>query len=124
MTTEGVFVGCQVVLDLSTSVGFKKKQEVRKTITNNGGIISYIVTKKVDLKDIIRNNMQKRKDKISPKNIKFYLDIVCPLKLNLYKCWRNKQNVTSELCICVQVVQVVILSDRDIVHIFDEEDNL
>ncbi|XP_061177489.1 protein mono-ADP-ribosyltransferase PARP4-like [Saccostrea echinata] len=46
MTTEGVFAGCQVVLDLSTSVGFKKKQEVRKTITNNGGIISYIVTKK------------------------------------------------------------------------------
>ncbi|XP_061177422.1 LOW QUALITY PROTEIN: protein mono-ADP-ribosyltransferase PARP4-like [Saccostrea echinata] len=46
MTTEKIFAGCQVVLDLSTSVGFKKKQEVRKTITNNGGIISYIVTKK------------------------------------------------------------------------------
>lgn len=42
-----VFAGCQIVLDLSTSVGFKKKQEIRKTITENGGIISYIVTKKV-----------------------------------------------------------------------------
>ncbi|XP_056015621.1 uncharacterized protein LOC125677683 isoform X3 [Ostrea edulis] len=41
-----VFAGCQIVLDLSTSVGFKKKQEIRKTITENGGIISYIVTKK------------------------------------------------------------------------------
>ncbi|XP_052710583.1 protein mono-ADP-ribosyltransferase PARP4-like isoform X3 [Crassostrea angulata] len=43
---EGVLAGCQIVLDLSTSVGFKKKQEVRSTITQNGGVISYIVTKK------------------------------------------------------------------------------
>ncbi|XP_065927969.1 protein mono-ADP-ribosyltransferase PARP4 isoform X5 [Magallana gigas] len=42
----GVLSGCQIVLDLSTSVGFKKKQEVRSTITQNGGVISYIVTKK------------------------------------------------------------------------------
>ena len=42
-----IFNGCQIVLDLSTSVGFKKKQEIRKKITDNGGIISYIVTKKV-----------------------------------------------------------------------------
>uniref|UniRef100_K1PUC2 Poly [ADP-ribose] polymerase 4 n=1 Tax=Magallana gigas TaxID=29159 RepID=K1PUC2_MAGGI len=42
----GVLAGCQIVLDLSTSVGFKKKQEVRSTVTQNGGVISYIVTKK------------------------------------------------------------------------------
>ena len=41
-----IFHDCQIVLDLSTSVHFKKKQEIRKKITKNGGIISYIVTKK------------------------------------------------------------------------------
>ena len=41
-----IFHDCQIVLDLSTNVNFKKKQEIRKKITENGGIISYIVTKK------------------------------------------------------------------------------
>ncbi|XP_033740043.1 protein mono-ADP-ribosyltransferase PARP4-like isoform X2 [Pecten maximus] len=40
-----VFGGCHVVLDLTTSVNFKKKQEIRKKITENDGIVSYIVTK-------------------------------------------------------------------------------
>jgi butyrate kinase len=44
-----IFHDCQIVLDLSTNVNFKKKQEIRKKITENGGIISYIVTKKVHL---------------------------------------------------------------------------
>ncbi|XP_060065436.1 protein mono-ADP-ribosyltransferase PARP4-like [Ylistrum balloti] len=44
MTT--VFRGCHVVLDLTTSVSFKKKQEIRKKITENDGVVSYIVTKK------------------------------------------------------------------------------
>ncbi|XP_063404028.1 uncharacterized protein LOC134687563 isoform X2 [Mytilus trossulus] len=41
-----IFSDCQIVLDLTTSVNFKKKTEIRKIITNNGGVISYIVTKK------------------------------------------------------------------------------
>ncbi|XP_071133574.1 protein mono-ADP-ribosyltransferase PARP4-like [Mytilus edulis] len=41
-----IFSDCQIVLDLTTSVNFKKKTEIRKKITNNGGVISYIVTKK------------------------------------------------------------------------------
>ncbi|XP_078337991.1 uncharacterized protein LOC111100311 isoform X3 [Crassostrea virginica] len=53
----GVFSGCQIVLDLSTSVGFKKKQEIRKTITENGGVISYIVTKKST--HIVLNDVEK-----------------------------------------------------------------
>ena len=41
------FKDCQIVLDLTTSINFKKKTEIRKKITENGGVISYIVTKKV-----------------------------------------------------------------------------
>ncbi|CAG2243592.1 PARP2_3_4 [Mytilus edulis] len=41
-----IFIDYQIVLDLTTSVNFKKKTEIRKKITENGGIISYIVTKK------------------------------------------------------------------------------
>ena len=46
----GVFSGCQIVLDLTTSVRFKEKAQLRKSITDNGGVVSYIVTKKVTLK--------------------------------------------------------------------------
>ncbi|XP_041352469.1 protein mono-ADP-ribosyltransferase PARP4-like isoform X2 [Gigantopelta aegis] len=42
----GVFSGCQIVLDLTTSVAFKKKVEIKKKIIENGGIVSFIVTKK------------------------------------------------------------------------------
>jgi butyrate kinase len=42
-----VFHNCEIVLDLTTSINFKKKQEFREKITRNGGVISYIVTKKV-----------------------------------------------------------------------------
>ncbi|XP_063404518.1 protein mono-ADP-ribosyltransferase PARP4-like [Mytilus trossulus] len=41
-----IFSDCQIVLDLTTSVNLKKKTEIRKKITENGGIISYLVTKK------------------------------------------------------------------------------
>ena len=43
----GVFTGCQLGLELSTSVPFKKKQELRKKITENDGVVSFIITKKV-----------------------------------------------------------------------------
>lgn len=42
-----VFEGCQVTLELDSSLGFKKKTELKKKIIDNGGIISFIVTKKV-----------------------------------------------------------------------------
>ena len=44
---SGIFSGCQIALDLTTSVKFKEKAKLRRSITDNGGIVSYIVTKKV-----------------------------------------------------------------------------
>ena len=44
---SGVFSGCQIALDLTTSVKFKEKAKLRTSITDNGGVVSYIVTKKV-----------------------------------------------------------------------------
>ncbi|XP_025097286.1 poly [ADP-ribose] polymerase 4-like [Pomacea canaliculata] len=41
-----VFDNCQIALDLGINVGFKKKVELRKAITENGGVVSYIVTQK------------------------------------------------------------------------------
>jgi len=47
-TEGGIFHRCQIVLDLDAAqVRFKQKQELRKKITDNGGIVSYIITKKV-----------------------------------------------------------------------------
>ena len=43
----GVFDGCQVTLELDSSVRFKQKLELKKKVIDNGGIISFIVTKKV-----------------------------------------------------------------------------
>ena len=45
--TMGVFDGCQVSLELDSSVRFKVKLELKKKVIDNGGIISFIVTKKV-----------------------------------------------------------------------------
>jgi hypothetical protein len=42
-----VFEGCQVTLELDSSLSFKKKTELKNKIIENGGIISFIVTKKV-----------------------------------------------------------------------------
>ncbi|GFR66346.1 poly [ADP-ribose] polymerase [Elysia marginata] len=41
-----LFKGLQIALDLGISLNFKKKSELRKAIVDNGGTISYIVTKK------------------------------------------------------------------------------
>ncbi|KAL4233481.1 Protein mono-ADP-ribosyltransferase parp4 [Mactra antiquata] len=41
-----VFEGLLIVPDLTTSMKFKDKSQLRKDITSNGGIVSYIVTKK------------------------------------------------------------------------------
>ena len=42
-----VFEGCQITLELDSSVRFKGKLELKKKVTDNGGIISSIVTNKV-----------------------------------------------------------------------------
>ena len=42
-----VFEGCQITLELDSSLSFKKKTELKNKIIENGGIISFIVTKKV-----------------------------------------------------------------------------
>lgn len=47
MMKMSMFNDCQIALDLGISVGFKKKVALRKTIIEHGGIVSYIVTKKV-----------------------------------------------------------------------------
>ena len=49
-----LFNDCQIALDLGYSVGFKKKAELRKTIIEHGGIVSYIVTKKVRFAAVIQ----------------------------------------------------------------------
>ena len=43
----GVFDGCQVTLELDSSVRFKEKLGLKKKVIDHGGIISFIVTKKV-----------------------------------------------------------------------------
>lgn len=43
----GVFNGCQVTLELDSSIRFKEKLQLKKKVTDNGGLISFIVTKKV-----------------------------------------------------------------------------
>lgn len=43
----GLFTGTHIALEFDISLGFKKKQEVRKLITANDGIVSFIITKKV-----------------------------------------------------------------------------
>ena len=45
----GIFSKCQIALDLDTSLGFKKKAAIKSQVIENDGIISYIVTKKVNL---------------------------------------------------------------------------
>lgn len=42
-----LFSGCQITLELDSSLPFKKKSAVKQAIINNGGIVSFIVTKKV-----------------------------------------------------------------------------
>ena len=42
-----LFEGVHIAVDLSTSITFKQKVNIRKLITDNGGVVSYMVTKKV-----------------------------------------------------------------------------
>jgi len=42
-----IFAGYIIALDFGTRVPFKKKQEIRRLVTDRGGIASFIVTRKV-----------------------------------------------------------------------------
>ena len=42
-----IFSGCLIALELGSNIPFKKKQQLRKTVTDNGGVVSFIITKKV-----------------------------------------------------------------------------
>ena len=42
-----MFSGCQIVLELDSSLPFKKKTAVKRDVIDNGGVVSFIVTKKV-----------------------------------------------------------------------------
>ena len=44
-----VFQNCTVVLEFDTVTSFKEKTLWRKKITDNGGIVSYVLTKRVGL---------------------------------------------------------------------------
>lgn len=47
--TKNYFGGCQVVLALSSTTPFKTKKAFKDQIIDHGGIVSYIVTKRVGL---------------------------------------------------------------------------
>ena len=44
---RGIFEGCQITLELGTNLGFKEKQKLRKAVTENGGVVSFVLNKKV-----------------------------------------------------------------------------
>ena len=43
----GLFTKCQITFELDSSVSFKDKAALKRKITDNDGIVSFIVTKKV-----------------------------------------------------------------------------
>ena len=42
-----MFTGCLLALELDSSLPFKKKKAVKRDLIDNGGVVSFIVTKKV-----------------------------------------------------------------------------
>ena len=47
-----MFSDCQITLELDSSLPFKGKLELKRKIVDNGGIISFIVTKKVRRREL------------------------------------------------------------------------
>jgi len=47
MTEASVFAGRYIAVEFGTRTPFKTKQQFRELITDHGGIISFIVTRKV-----------------------------------------------------------------------------
>ncbi|KAL5457332.1 hypothetical protein EMCRGX_G034580 [Ephydatia muelleri] len=56
----GVFTDCQIALELDSSLGFKKKSALKGKIVDNGGTISFIVTKNTT--HLVVNNAEKAQD--------------------------------------------------------------
>ena len=52
-----VFEGCQITLELDSSVRFKDKVKLKQKVTENGGIISFIVTNKVRYRSTLFSNI-------------------------------------------------------------------
>ena len=46
---KGAFCGMQIVVLFNTTASFKEKSAIKDIIIKNGGILSYIITKKVIL---------------------------------------------------------------------------
>lgn len=44
---DSLFLGCQITLELDSSIPFKKKSALKQSVIQYGGIVSFIVTKKV-----------------------------------------------------------------------------
>jgi len=55
-----VFSDCQITLELDSSLPFKGKLELKRKIIDNGGVISFIVTKKST--HLVVNNVEKAQD--------------------------------------------------------------
>ena len=53
MKTKALFSTCQMVIEFESSAPFKLKKSTRQKVTQNGGVVSYIVTKQVSKKAII-----------------------------------------------------------------------
>ena len=45
----GIFSRCQVALDVDSSLPFKRKLALKRAVIDNGGTVSFIVTRKVGL---------------------------------------------------------------------------
>ncbi len=45
---RNMFKGCLIAVELDTSYAFKEKQKIRKTITDHGGTVSFILNRKVE----------------------------------------------------------------------------
>ena len=43
----GIFSGCKFTVEFDATVRFKEKQNIRKAVTDNDGVISYTINKKV-----------------------------------------------------------------------------
>ena len=49
LQVSDIFRSCQILVDFAASslLSFKRKKEIRRDIVDNGGILSYILTKQV-----------------------------------------------------------------------------
>ncbi|XP_019851276.1 PREDICTED: uncharacterized protein LOC100633591 isoform X2 [Amphimedon queenslandica] len=57
---DSLFRGCQITLELDSSIPFKKKSALKQSVIQYGGIVSFIVTKKTT--HLVVNNVEKAQD--------------------------------------------------------------